>query len=96
MFKMLLQILIYIYIYIYIHVVMLLHVSSLQGHLQATLFKDSNSLNANHIVFLRYAVDVSSYLFDLFALRMFLCHIRCPAHSQSLYRLRYPGSSVLS
>jgi hypothetical protein len=56
---------------------MLLHVSALQGHLQATLFKDSNSLYTNHIVFLRYAVDVPSYLFDLFELWLFLCHIRC-------------------
>jgi hypothetical protein len=56
---------------------MLLHVSVLQGHLQATLFKDSNSLHANHVVFLRYAVDVPAYLFDLFELRLFLCHIRC-------------------
>jgi hypothetical protein len=41
---------------------MLLQVSALQGHLQATLFKDSNSLYVNHIVFLRYAVGVPSYL----------------------------------
>jgi hypothetical protein len=52
---------------------MLLHVSALQGHLQATLFKDATSMYANHIrvVFLRYAVDVPSYLFDLFELRLF-------------------------
>jgi hypothetical protein len=56
---------------------MLLHVSALQDHLQATLFKDSNSLHANHIVFLRYAVDVPTYRFDVFELRLFLCHIRC-------------------
>jgi hypothetical protein len=37
------------------------------------LFKDSNSLYANYIVFLRYAVDVTSYLF---VLRLFLCHTR--------------------
>jgi hypothetical protein len=29
------------------------------------------------MVFLRYAVDVPSYLFDVFELRLFLCHIRC-------------------
>jgi hypothetical protein len=52
---------------------MLLHVSALQGHLQATLIKDSNSLYANHIVFLRYVV-VPSYLFEL---QLFLCHIGC-------------------
>jgi hypothetical protein len=39
------------------------------------LFKDSNSLHANHIVFLRYDVDVPSYLFDLVELWLFLCHI---------------------
>jgi hypothetical protein len=43
MHKMLLKLL---KIYIYIHVVVILvHVSALQGHLQATLFKDSNSLH---------------------------------------------------
>jgi hypothetical protein len=52
---------------------MLLHVSVLLGHLQATLIKNSNSLYANHII-LRYVVDVPSYLFEL---RLFLCHIRC-------------------
>jgi hypothetical protein len=40
-------------------------------------FKDSNLLYANYIVFIRYAVDIPSYLFDLFELRLFLCHIRC-------------------
>jgi hypothetical protein len=41
------------------------------------LFEDSNSLYANYIVFLWYAADVPAYLFDLFELRLFLCHIRC-------------------
>jgi hypothetical protein len=41
---------------------MLLHVSALECYLQATLFKDYNSLYVNHVVFLRYAVDVPSYL----------------------------------
>jgi hypothetical protein len=47
---------------------MLLRVSALQGHFQATLYKDSDSLYANHIIFLRYAVDVPTYLFDLFGI----------------------------
>jgi hypothetical protein len=37
------------------------------------LYKDTNSLYANYVVFLRYFVDVPSYLFEL---RLFLCHIR--------------------
>jgi hypothetical protein len=57
-----------------VHVVMLLHVSALQSHLQATLFKDSHSLYTNYKVFLRYAVCVPSYLFELW---LFLCRIRC-------------------
>jgi hypothetical protein len=53
MYKMLLKLLKYMYMcccYV---------TSALQGHLKATLFKDSNSLYANHIEFLRYAIDVS-------------------------------------
>jgi hypothetical protein len=53
---------------------MLLHVSALQGHFQATLYENSNSLYANHIVYLRYVVDVPLFLFQL---RLFLCYIRC-------------------
>jgi hypothetical protein len=34
------------------------------GSSSGTLFKASNSLFANNIVFLRYAVDIPSYLFD--------------------------------
>jgi hypothetical protein len=49
---------------------MLLHVSALQSHLQATLYENSSSLYANHIVILRYAVDVPSYHFEF---RLFLC-----------------------
>jgi hypothetical protein len=64
---------------------MLLHISALEGHLQATLFKDSNSLYANHIEFLRYVVDVPSYLFEL---RLFLCHIRCVVFRCSYQALR--------
>jgi hypothetical protein len=45
--------------------VMLLHVLELQGHLQATLYKDSDSLYANHAVFPRYPIDVPSYLLEL-------------------------------
>jgi hypothetical protein len=54
--------------------VMLLHVLELQGHLQATHYKDSNSLYANHTVFPRYAIDVPSYLFELV---LCLRHVRC-------------------
>jgi hypothetical protein len=38
------------------------------------LFKDSNSLYANHIVFpiYTYIVDVPSYLFEM---RLFLCNV---------------------
>jgi hypothetical protein len=65
---------------------MSLHVSALQGHLQAKLFKDSNSLYANHVVFLSYAVDVPSYLFELFELQLFLCHTKC-----AVFRCGYQG-----
>jgi hypothetical protein len=41
---------------------MLLYVSALQGHFQATLYKYSNSLYFNYIVFLRHAVHVPSCL----------------------------------
>jgi hypothetical protein len=41
---------------------MLLHVSALEGYLQATLYKDYNSLYAIHVVLLRYVVDCPSYL----------------------------------
>jgi hypothetical protein len=38
------------------------------------LYKDTNSMYANRLVFLRYVVDVPSYLFEL---QLFLCHAGC-------------------
>jgi hypothetical protein len=69
MFKMLLKLLKNIY------VAMLLHVAELQGHLQAIFFKDSTSLHANHTVFLRYAVNVPSYLFNCGCFLHYIIHI---------------------
>jgi hypothetical protein len=51
-------------------------------------FKDFNLLYANHIIFLRYAVDVPSYLFDISELRLFLCHIRCAYQALPCVRCR--------
>jgi hypothetical protein len=56
------KILIYIYIYIYIHMLLCCYIfRPYKAILRQHLFRDSNSLYANDIVFPRYIVDVPSY-----------------------------------